>query len=690
MSTFIPSLPQNDSSAQQQERREALGQQQRLYTYNFGSGLRPLGIATQVPKQDGHAIAWTDGIATTALQLLGDYLALASKHFDDGEAIPNAHSASWSVEEFRKVEAFYKKLSEHVRGLAERTSRLHQVPRQPTATIDVGATRPTSLLSRAGHFVEEAAKEVTEKVLDVASGVHALSLRLHLDAQSISEDIQNHTRTLIEMLLLDEAADLFARFLGLFGPAPSMAAFSTEYTLMPRPASASNAQTDLMFARMRLAGPNPLVLRRLEVLDARLPVTDAQLQAATDAEDSLERAITEGRLYLADYSLFDGLPTGHTSGGQKYIAAPLALFAVPRAGRADRRLRPVAIQLSPRADSPIFTPRDGTSWLLARLHVQVADGNYHELISHLGLTHLVMEEFAMATPRQLSTRHPLYLLLTPHFQGTLSINDGAARTLMAQGGPVDKLLSLTIQASTQVCVQHVAEHRINQAFLPRALALRGVDDAEKLPDYPYRDDALLLWKSIHTWVENYLSLYYPDDAAVRADDELQNWLQELGSPTGGQLRDIGEGGRIETRAYLVELATYVLFTASAQHAAVNFPQRTIMSYAPSLPLAAYAPAPTRVESDLPRSAQLAHLPPLQMAMLQQFVGVGLGDIYFTRLGAYDAYLHASWFQDPRVTPHLKAFQESLLATEAEIGERNLSRIPYDTLLPSAIPQSINI
>ena len=72
------------------------------------------------------------------------------------------------------------------------------------------------------------------------------------------------------------------------------------------------------------------------------------------------------------------------------------------------------------------------------------------------------------------------------------------------------------------------------------------------------------------------------------------------------------------------------------------------------------------------------------------MGVGLGNIYFTRLGAYDAYLEGHWFQDPRVEPLLSRFQERLRTTERTIGERNLSRIPYDTLLPSAIPQSINI
>ena len=35
-------------------------------------------------------------------------------------------------------------------------------------------------------------------------------------------------------------------------------------------------------------------------------------------------------------------------------------------------------------------------------------------------------------------------------------------------------------------------------------------------------------------------------------------------------------------------------------------------------------------------------------------------------------------------------QHCLRATEQEIERRNLSRIPYDTLLPSSIPQSINL
>ena len=90
----------------------------------------------------------------------------------------------------------------------------------------------------------------------------------------------------------------------------------------------------------------------------------------------------------------------------------------------------------------------------------------------------------------------------------------------------------------------------------------------------------------------YLQLYYPDERTIAADTELQAWARELISPDRGRVDGFGQDGGIQTRDYLIEVVTTLLFTASAQHAAVNFPQRGIMSYAPAMPLATYAPTPT--------------------------------------------------------------------------------------------------
>ena len=41
-----------------------------------------------------------------------------------------------------------------------------------------------------------------------------------------------------------------------------------------------------------------------------------------------------------------------------------------------------------------------------------------------------------------------------------------------------------------------------------------MDSVDELPDYPYRDDALLIWNAIDQWVGEYIAVYYAGDADV--------------------------------------------------------------------------------------------------------------------------------------------------------------------------------
>lgn len=46
----------------------------------------------------------------------------------------------------------------------------------------------------------------------------------------------------------------------------------------------------------------------------------------------------------------------------------------------------------------------------------------HEVVSHLGNTHVVLEGPVVAMNRQLPKEHPIYALLQPHLEGTAFIN----------------------------------------------------------------------------------------------------------------------------------------------------------------------------------------------------------------------------------------------------------------------------
>lgn len=437
------------------------------------------------------------------------------------------------------------------------------------------------------------------------------------------------------------------------------------------------------FANLRVAGFNPLVITRLESIPANFPITQAQFCAAPGFEkDSLTLALQEGRLYLADYEALNVLKPGQVP-ASKHVYRPIALFGVPVSGKY---LQPIAIQVdqTPKPGN-MFGPLDGPNWEKAKSCVNAADGNYHEMISHLGRTHLLVGPFAVATHRKLPTHHPLYALLMPHFQGTIFINGAAVDFLVNPGGPVDELLMGTIESDLTLSANGVLATPFDASWLPVWLKNRGLDDTSKLPYYPYRDDGLLVWEAIRNWVATYLSVYYSSDADVLADSDLQAWAADLISNSGGRVAGFGQKGGIRTREYLVDALTMIIFTASAAHAAVNFPQLGIMSYTPAVPLAGYEPTPNTF--DRKPYPWIDILPPINMAKEQIQVLYLLGGVYYTQLGQYGE----DHFKDPQIIPLLRRFQTQLDQIEATIRKRNLATThPYTYLLPSKIPQSINI
>jgi arachidonate 15-lipoxygenase len=329
-------------------------------------------------------------------------------------------------------------------------------------------------------------------------------------------------------------------------------------------------------------------------------------------------------------------------------------------------------------------------WEMAKFVVQVADGNYHELFTHLARTHLVMEAIAVATHRHLAEIHPIWALLVPHFEGTLFINDQAATSLIAAGGPIDHIFAGTITTSQLAAVDDRLAFDFYGKMLPTDLAARGVDAASTLVDYPYRDDALLVWDAIHDWARAYVDHYYSSDADVTGDTELAAWTAALAGEA--QIKGFVP---ITTRHQLAEVCTMAMFTASAQHAAVNFPQKSIMAFAPAVTGAGWTPEPTD-ELGYNKTMWLDMMPPMALALEQLNTLELLGSLYYRPLGQYvsNAYPYPTWFQDPAVTGAnglLPAFQTALTGVEAKIVARNANRLrPYTYLQPSLIPTSINI
>ena len=53
---------------------------------------------------------------------------------------------------------------------------------------------------------------------------------------------------------------------------------------------------------------------------------------------------------------------------------------------------------------------------------------------------------------------------------------------------------------------------------------RGVAD---LPNYHFRDDAMLIWKAIKEYVGEIIDIFYECDQDVQDDFEVQEWFKEI-------------------------------------------------------------------------------------------------------------------------------------------------------------------
>ncbi len=629
-----PTLPQNDNPRQQQKRRDQLADAQQVYQWTDQVGSLPgVPLASAVPRNDEPTIAWLLDVAEVAIDIVANQLLVKISGGD--RLLAQSGGAA--------LQAHLNDMRQTVAGIR----REHEAPAD-------GVLR------------------VVEHAAEALASLQRIRLRSQLDA----------LQDLIATSYLDANV------------VPGLERYRKLFITLPLPEIADEFIQNDSFARMRVAGPNCMLLQGVSQLPSKFSLTEAQYQQVMGSADTLASALTERRVYLIDYAELASLIPGTTHGAQKYVNQPIAMFAVPRGGAS---LVPVAIQLGQSAaDFPTFLRVDSNaspdwySWQMARTVVQVADGNYHELFVHLARTHLVVEAFAVASQRQLAPEHPLNALLLPHFEGTLFINNAAAGSLIAAGGPIDQIFAGTISSTQQTASADRLAFDFYARMLPTDLKTRAVDDTGALPDYPYRDDALLVWNATHDWVRDYINIYYSGDADVLADYELANWTRELQSQ--GKIKGFRA---ITTVAQLIDVVTMIAFTASAQHAAVNFPQRTFMSYVPAFSGAAWAPdsvaSPPAQEADW-----LNLMPPIAQAQQQLNTVWLLGSIHYRPLGDYRSnhWPYPSWFRDPRITNTggpLQRFQAALKVVEAKIDQRNLQRaVAYDFLKPSLIPTSVNI
>ena len=94
------------------------------------------------------------------------------------------------------------------------------------------------------------------------------------------------------------------------------------------------------------------------------------------------------------------------------------------------------------ADSPVYTPKDGNRWLLAKQLYQLADFGYVEMIEHLLKTHMILQAICVTAKRTISEFHPLGQLFKWHCRGLTVTNVNGLPKLILPGQYMHTLFSM--------------------------------------------------------------------------------------------------------------------------------------------------------------------------------------------------------------------------------------------------------
>eukprot|EP00117_Sycon_ciliatum_P027135 scpid47953/ scgid22111/ Arachidonate 5-lipoxygenase len=480
---------------------------------------------------------------------------------------------------------------------------------------------------------------------------------------------------------------------------------------------------DEVFAQARLMATNPLQIQRVTLgdsgvgmsLDRLKPLMSKTFQWNRHFKRtvgvSFRKAIHQHRLYVLDFPLLAQITAdpNATSAfrGQKMLA-PIAFFVAT--DNQSSPFRAVAIQLGRNSSAPVYTPASGYFWwTIAKMYVNSADGLVSQIAHHLVNAHLVSEAFAAATCRELPLSHPVHSLLSPHFQGLIGINTQGFKLLTSPTGAVTKIAGFGYEGMGELINLTYKHWTWNHTDFKHDLMKRGVlghecaskvsKHCQKLLYYPYRDDGMLMYETMESYVTDYVNNYYCTDKDVITDGAIQAWAKYIAAVH----KDKGFPARIGSKALLSDVLLRIIWVNTVHHAILNFPVKEFGSYVPAISYTLRkSPSDWANEAEAIRHASpqnnsilLEIFPEITVAVTQTATASQLAS-----LRLHGLFEHTASFGDDSAVQLTNQYREKLVgeapsSVQSRMAKRNEDRkrlgvLAYRYMQPKYMPNSIVI
>lgn len=229
-------------------------------------------------------------------------------------------------------------------------------------------------------------------------------------------------------------------------------------------------------------------------------------------------------------------------------------------------------------------------WTVAKFHAMTADSQTHEILKHLGMSHMIGETFAIShhnayNCKALNSKYDgdnkaIGEMLAPHFVNLIAINNLARVTLIA---PIANKLS-NFQGvrgedfASLIALWYTSKENLwnTDVGFWEELEQRGFKKDFKHKDlYRYFKDGEKVHNLIAEYVDKVIRAQFPTDAHVQKDKLLKLFCQGIGNRENGDIR--GFPSNPTNVEQVIKTFTKIIWQVSGFHSALNFSQ--VQSYA---------------------------------------------------------------------------------------------------------------
>ena len=244
----------------------------------------------------------------------------------------------------------------------------------------------------------------------------------------------------------------------------------------------------------------------------------------------------------------------------RYKAEPggiLPAYSEARFVLRDRALYVHSIEYCWKDQTIVCYPTDGEEWEKAKYYFRSAEYVFQEIQSHLGRTHMNMDQYAMAFYRNVN-KNPIRELLYPHFEGLLSIDKRGASLIIGNSGFLTTASALDMSSVDGILVEEI--ELLSYHWSPAKQVL-----PDPIDNNYFDRAALAMWEILEKYVGDFFT---------NNQEEIQTYWSEIEGMSADLVKHSilkSEYGTLEIKSVedLKQLCVYIIYHCTFFHSWVN-------------------------------------------------------------------------------------------------------------------------